>query len=182
MYYVDASVLASYIMASDPGHDACRKALENIPRTHRLYVSSYTLVELHNTICRKMLKEKRWKLIGPLQTYLDTYIGTADKCRFLLSMVVNFLRERLGVEFQEEVSLYDLTNINNLKIPRIFREAVELSPKLLIRTKDLLHLAYAFAFSNAYGVRYFLTRDLEDFERVKDEVEKLLKIEIVLIK
>lgn len=180
MYYVDTSVLASYLMASDSGHDASRKALE--PRAHKLYTSTYALAELHSAICRRILREKQWKLIDQLQRYLDAYKEPDKKCRFLLSMIVSLLRERLGIVFLEEAGFYDLVNVDDFKMPWIFREAVELSPKLLIRTKDLLHLAYAFAFSNAYGVRYFLTRDLEDFERVKDEVEKLLKIEIVLIK
>ncbi|ABP49940.1 type II toxin-antitoxin system VapC family toxin [Pyrobaculum arsenaticum] len=183
MHYVETSVLASYIIASDPGHETSRKALEDIASRHKLYTSSFTLIELHNTICRKMVKEREWELVDPLQKYLDMYLKADEKCRFLLSMVIIFLEDRLGVEFLEEASIYDLVSVvPGVKMPRIFMELVELSPTLLIRVKDLLHLAYASALSNAYEIRYFLTRDVDDFERVRDVARRRLKIEIILVK
>ena len=98
-------------------------------------------------------------------------------------MVIIFLQDRLGLEFLEEASIYDLVSVvPGVKMPRIFMELVELSPTLLIRVKDLLHLAYASALSNAYEIRYFLTRDVDDFERVRDVARRRLKIEIILVK
>ncbi|MEM0485191.1 MAG: PIN domain-containing protein [Pyrobaculum sp.] len=182
MYYVETSVLASYILASDFGHEASRRALEEACN-YKLYVSSYTLIELHNTICRRIIKGDKWKLIDPLQEYIEVYEEVEEKCKFLLSMIIGFLKERLNVEFLDETGIYDLMpmGLADLKIPKIFKKLADLSPRLLTRTKDLLHLTYASIFSNAYGIRYFLTRDIEDFGRIKDEVKNLLKIEVVLV-
>ena len=51
-----------------------------------------------------------------------------------------------------------------------------------IRTKDLLHLVYAYLLARIYNIKYFLTRDIKDFESVKDAVKQLLQIDIVLVK
>ena len=60
MYYIDTSVLISYVFASDSGHEASRRALESIviEQGQRLYGSTFTLVETCNTICKKIAREK----------------------------------------------------------------------------------------------------------------------------
>ncbi len=186
MYYIDTSVLISYVLASDSGHEASRRVLEDIviKQGQRLYGSTFTLVETCNTICKKIAKEKRWRLIDPLQGYVEIHKDYRDKCRFLVSLIFSFLKEKLNIEFVDIESLYEFETMsfNKLKIPRIFRESIELSYKLAIRIKDLLHLEYAYALSGTYDIKYFLTRDVEDFEKVKDTVKQLLQIEIVLVK
>lgn len=101
-----------------------------------------------------------------------------------MSIIVSFLKERLHVKFIEEENLYKLvpTDFNKLRIPKLFKESMNLSHKLAIRIKDLLHLAYAFMLSKTYDIRYFLTRDVENFEKIKDEVKKLLQIEVILVR
>jgi len=54
-------------------------------------------VEVYNAICRKIVREGS-KLIDPIQRYVDLYRDAKDKCRFLASLVIGFLRERLGIE------------------------------------------------------------------------------------
>jgi len=184
MYYVDTSVLISYVFASDLGHHASRKALEDIvAKKQKLYASSLTLVETCNTICRKIIGEGRWKLIDPLQEYVDVYKDFEKRCRFLLSLIISFLEERLDVHFVEVEDFYSFvpTTFNELKIPKIFKESIDLSYKLTIRIKDLLHLVYAFMLSKTHNIKYFLTRDVENFEKIKDKVKQLLRIEVLLI-
>ncbi len=185
MYYIDTNVLISYVFASDSGHEASRRVLEDIviKQGQRLYGSTLTLVETCNTICKKIAKEK-WRLIDPLQGYVDIYRDYRDKCRFLVSLIYNFLKEKLNIEFVDHEKLYEFetTNLNKLEIPKIFKESIELSYKLAIRIKDLLHLVYAYMLSKTLGIKYFLTRDIEDFEKVKNTVKQLLQIEIVLVR
>ena len=64
MYYVDTSILISYVFKSDYGHENSRRILEDIVKEgHKLYASSFTLIEVCNTICRKVIKERKWELI-----------------------------------------------------------------------------------------------------------------------
>jgi len=67
----------------------------------------------------------------------------------------------------EKLYEFETANLDKLKIPRIFRELIKLSYRLTIRIRDPLHLAYAYMLSKTHGVKYFLTRDIEDFEKVK---------------
>jgi len=186
MYYTDTSVLISYVFASDSGHGTSRKVLENIAIKYgqKLYASSFTLVETCNTICRKIVKEGKWSLIDPLQKYVGIYENTEERCRFLLSLIISFLKNRLGIEFVDEKGLYDfvLVGFNELRAPKVFKESIHLSHRLSLRIKDLLHLVYAFALSKTHNIKYFLTRDIENFEKIRDTVKQLLQIEIILVK
>jgi len=186
VYYVDSNVLVSYVFSTgEPYHTASQRLLEELAlkRRQKLYASSLTLVEACNAICRRIVKEGP-KLVDPLQMYVDLYRDAKDKCRFLASLIVGFLREKLGIEFVDDENLYrfEPVNIDGMKLPRIFREALELSHRINLRIKDLLHLVYAYALSSIYGIRFFLIHDVEDFEKVRDEVKRLLRIEIVLVK
>lgn len=186
IYYVDTSVLVSYVFASDPGHDASRRILEDISirQKQKLYASSFTLVETCNTICRKIIKERKLSLIDPLQMYVSIHKDIEDKYQFLLSLIINFLIERLNIKFVDEEAFYNFTpiDLSGLRIPKIFKKSIELSYKLSLRIKDLLHLVYAFLLSKTYGIKYFLTRDIEDFARIRNIVKQLLQMEIILIK
>ena len=116
--------------------------------------------------------------------YVDIHRDYRDRCRFLISLIYNFLKEKLNIEFVDNESLYEFetVNLDKLEIPRIFKESIELSYKLTIRIKDLLHLVYAYMLSKTHNIKFFLTRDVEDFENIKDAVKQLLQIEIVLVK
>jgi len=186
VYYVDSNVLISYVFSTgEPYHTASQHFLEGLAlkRRQKLYASSLTLVEVCNVICRKIVKEGS-KLVDPLQRYVDLYRDVKDKCKFLTSLIIGFLREKLGIEFIDDENLYrfEPANIDSIEMPRIFREAIELSYKINLRVKDLLHLVYAYTLSNIYGIKFFLTHDIEDFERVKDKVKQLLRIEIILVR
>jgi len=184
MYYIDTNVLVSYVFASDSGHCASRKVLEILAdKEEKLYTSSFALVETCNAICRKIIKEAGWRLIDPLQRYVNIFVDAEERCRYLLSVIISFLKEKLNIQFVEVEDFYVLvpTIFNELKIPKIFKESIDLSYKLTIRIKDLLHLVYAFMLSKTHNIKYFLTRDVENFERIKDKVKQLLQIEIYFI-
>ena len=77
----------------------------------------------------------------------------------------------------EKLYEFETANLSKLKISGIFRELIELLYRLIIRIRDLLHLTYAYMLSKTHGVKYFLIRDIGDFEKVKDKVRWLLQIE-----
>ena len=192
MYYVDTSVLISYIFASEAAQETTREILEDQAKRHGLYASPLTLIETCNTICRKVIAERKWKLIDPLQLILppnppkhtESQKDPEETCRFLQSLIINFLKENLGMKFIDDEELYTPTpaSLNDITIPKIFKKTIDLSHKLRIRVKDLLHLTYALMLKRKYNIKYFLTRDIEDFGRVKETAKQLLHIEIILVK
>lgn len=182
-YYVDTSVLVSYLFESETGHHVSRRVLEDaVRRGVKLYASAFTLVELYSAVCRKLRRERRLRLVEPLQFYVDRLSGDEEVCRFLVSAMVSFLRERLGVEFADREDLYLFEEAHGVRLPRIFGEAIGATPRLPIRIKDLLHLVYAYALSRTYGIGYFPTRDVEDFEKVRGAARRGPQIEIVLVR
>lgn len=94
------------------------------------------------------------------------------------------LKERLKIEFMDEEDFYDFVSMDfdKLRLTKIFKESMDLSPKLTVRIKDLLHLIYAYMFSKTYNIKYFLTRDIENFEKIKNIVKQMLQIDVVLIR
>ncbi len=104
-------------------------------------------------------------MVDPLQEYVDGYEEVEERYRFLQRLIVSFLKEKLGIEFIGEEDFYKLVPIgfNELKITKVFKDSIDLSGELGIRIKDLLHLVYASMISKTCNVKYFLTRDVEDF-------------------
>jgi hypothetical protein len=121
---LQSHVVLTNIFVSDSGHNTSQKVLEDIAikRKQKLYAYSFTLVETCNIICRRIITN-RWRPIDPLQDYVVAYKKLEEKCCLLLSIVINFLREKLHVEFIEEEDLYDLVSMgfNKLRIPRCLR-------------------------------------------------------------
>jgi len=139
---------------------------------------------LYNAICRRVVREGEWRLIDPLQVYVERFKDFEEKCLLLSSLVITFLKEKLGVEVVDYEEFYEFISMDNtsIRIPKVFKEAIKMSPRIAIRTKDLLHLVYAHMLSSIHAIKYFLTRDVENFERVKDLVRRLLGIEVVLVR
>lgn len=184
MYYADASVLVSYVFETDVHHSSVKNMLENMLKSgEKLCTSTYTLTEVYNTVCRII---ERGRLIAPLQSYLDLYRGDPKGMRrFMASLVVNFLIEKLGIAFIEHEDLYRVDEVGldarKIGVALIFREAVRLSPLLLLRIKDLLHVAYAYLLSKlGHNIKAIVTCDRENFGKVKDVIKEVLDIEVVL--
>ena len=62
-----------------------------VKQKHKLYGSTFTLIEACNTICRKMTREAKWGLSDPLQEYIDVYKDYRDKRGYLISLIFVFL-------------------------------------------------------------------------------------------
>ncbi|UNQ73523.1 type II toxin-antitoxin system VapC family toxin [Infirmifilum sp. NZ] len=185
MYYVDTNVLLSYVFESDPYHRRSKEILESLTSEgKKLCASSLVLTEACDVLCRKISREKGWKLVALPSQDISGYASPEDKCRFLSSLVIYFIKNRLNVQFLDSEEFYSFEQIfEDLSIPRLFKESIELSFKLPIRVKDLLHLAYALILSKNCGVRYFLTLDAENFnEEVRNVAQKLLGITVMVIK
>jgi len=95
---------------------------------------------LYNAICRKIAGEGEWGLIDPLQTYVEKYKDFEERCLLLSSLVTTFLREKLGVEVVDYEEFYGFVSVNNnnIRITDVFKETIEMSSRIAIRTKDLL--------------------------------------------
>lgn len=85
-------------------------------------------------MCRKIIAKE--KLIESLQTYLEMLKeeneNTEKRCRFLTSLTINFLIEKLNIKFIDNESFYKFENLNyaNIKVPHIFKQFIILSQKL----------------------------------------------------
>jgi len=182
MYYIDSNMLISYVFVSEKIHKISQKSLEKLAEKQKLYTSSFAILESCNALCRKIARGE--KIVDPLQIYIDRYKNMEEKCRFLTSFFIKFLEEKLRIKIIDEKAIYEPININNITLPKIFYEALKLSSKINIRTKDIIHLTYVSLFSKILkiNIKYFLTHDIENFQKIRNRVKKLLQIEIILIK
>ena len=182
MYYVDTSVIISYIFSSEKRHVKTRELLENLSRGTRLYTSSYALVETCNSICRKIIHGEL-KLIEPLNKIVESYRDHRERLRLMLSLVIGFLRKRLSLEIVDDVNFYQFQRIEemNINIPRVFKLCIELSYDLRLRIKDLIHVVYAYLLRERYGIKYLVTADVENFEKVYDQLKRY-GIELIIVK
>ncbi|ABL88635.1 hypothetical protein Pisl_1479 [Pyrobaculum islandicum DSM 4184] len=185
-YYIDTNVLISYLFVSEHNHIISQKILENIAnQRHTLYGSTITFVEMYNTICRK-IRGGRWKFIDPIQKYLEKITNSENRCKLVIAIIYELLKERLGIKFVDCKDLYEFEKFeigkHALYVPQIFKVLLEeLTPKLTIRFKDLIHLAYVYMLSKICNIdiKYFLTFDVEDFGKIKNHIKQALGIEIV---
>jgi len=99
-------------------------------------------------------------------------------------MVISFLRENLKLEFVDLEEFYKpiQAGFDNIKIPRIFYEAVEASPKYLSGSKTCYTIAYAHTLARNLNIKYFLTSDIEDFEKLKEPIKQFLGLELAVIR
>ncbi len=176
MYYIDTSILVSYVFSSEKGHKRTRELLDSLSRESKLYISSYALVELYNTVCRK-IANREIKLAEPLDTYLKIYSDKdiEKRLKFIAAMVVSFLLRKLNLKIVDNSHFYQQQQFKviNVSIPLIFRKCIELSHKLRLRIKDLLHVVYACLSMNQYNIKYIVTGDAEDFNKVRRQLKEL---------
>ena len=187
--FLDTNVLISYAFSSEKRHQKVRATLEELKaKDYKFYISSYTFLELSNTICRIMvggchkLADEFEEVLVPL---LKKFKSPEDKCKFITFLIIGLITEKLGLEMVDFKELYDFStlklNKEEVDLPKIFAESLNLSSKLRIRIKDLLHIAYVDALFKGHKGKVFLTCDVENFERVKNVIEKDLKFEVRLI-
>ena len=184
MYYVDTNLLVSYVLASDAGHETSVRELERLAAGGQtIYASSFTLTEMYNVLCRRLSRGE--ELAEPLRSLIVAYSNRGSSCKFLMSAIMSLLVKKLSVKFVDYERLYELEPVAltspPLKVPKVLRKAMDLSERIQIRTKDLLHLAYASELAKIYNIKYFLTSDVEDFKKVKDRVERELQLKIILV-
>jgi len=84
------------------------------------------------------------------------------------------------VRVVEDPELYSIESVDTARIARLFREALKLA-WVNCRTKDLLHIAAA-SLMKKRGVKRILTADVEDFENIKDTLERELGLEVELVR
>jgi predicted nucleic acid-binding protein len=186
MYYLDTSTIISHLCISEHKHDIVSKFLHELRSRNRdIYTSTYALTEVVNTLCRIAYEyEKSGKsFIEPLNSFVKRVKDLEDRCKAILGFVIGFLTTGLGVKIIDNPENYQFTELaqgDNLKVPKIFKVAIELSPKVKLRIKDLLHAVYAYMLSQSYGIRYIITLDEENFAKVAQDMKSLLNIDVVV--
>lgn len=186
MYYLDSNVIVSYLFETEDHHNRVVEFLKEIASKNELYVSSFSLIETLNAVCRKVVGDKQLEFFKPLRSllrnYLDQIKNPVDKCRFISSFIINFVKTNLSIEVADDADIYTFEFLDDTTLPRLFKLSCELVPKLRIPIKDLLHVAYAYLLSSRYKIKYFLTLDREHFTRdVSDIISRELGLTVVTI-
>jgi len=123
-----------------------------------------TVTQLVDRISRVIYKDKVSKVLYRLVVKLEEK-GLITKKKLgkyaYLYITLKGLIWLAKVDLVDHEKLYEFetANLSKLKISGIFRELIELLYRLIIRIRDLLHLAYVYMLSKTHGIEYFLTRD-----------------------
>jgi hypothetical protein len=83
------------------------------------------------------------------------------------------------VKIIDDPSFYGFEKSNSTSIPLVFKQAIELTSVIDVRVKDLLHVAYALLLKRLKGVKYIITLDIDEFSKIKDKLERRLKLSLI---
>jgi predicted nucleic acid-binding protein len=185
MYYLDTSIIISYLCSNEDKHDIVSKFLHKI-RNKDIYTSTYTIIETTNTLCRIAYEYERSgkRFIEPLNSLVKQVKDPEARCKVILGFVIEFLTKTLGANIIDDPQNYqfvELVTRVGLKVPKLFKVAIELSPKVRLRIKDLLHIAYAYMLAQYYRIRYFITLDVKDFTNVIQDMKRYLNIDVIIL-
>ncbi|MCC6065483.1 MAG: PIN domain-containing protein [Thermofilum sp.] len=179
--YLDASIILSALITTDSRHQASVETLEKLrEQGWELITSTYAFTEIVNTTCRRAVRGE-WHFAAPLAKLVNQLKALSPQalCEALAPMLSSFLEELHGVKVIEDPEFYSIESVDTARIARLFREAINLA-WVDIRTKDLLHIAAA-SLMRKRGVKRILTADVEDFENIKDKLERELGLEVELV-
>jgi len=183
MYYLDTSIIISYLCSNEDKHDIVSKFLHKI-RNRGIHISTYTIIETTNTLCRIAHEYERSgkRFIEPLNSLVKQVKDPEARCKAILGFVIEFLTEKLGAKIIDDPQNYQFVElVTRVKVPNLFKVAIELSPKVRLRIKDLLHVAYAYMLAQYYGIRYFITLDVKDFtNNVIQDMKRYLNIDVII--
>jgi predicted nucleic acid-binding protein len=179
--YVDSSIILSALITTDARHQVSVETLEKLrEQGWELIASTYAFTEVANTTCRRAMKGE-WYFAAPLAKLVNQLKALSPQalCEALAPTLSSFLEELLSVKVIEDPELYSIESVDTATIARLFREALKLA-WVNCRTKDLLHIAAA-SLMKKRGVKRILTADVEDFENIKDTLERELGLEVQLV-
>jgi predicted nucleic acid-binding protein len=158
--YVDTSIL---IASLDPDDHRRNKVRDLLEQTEYKVVSELVITELASVIAR------RRKLLSSLAEHLNV------SQPLLLASIILYIMKRFNLKYKY-VENYKLTAIGRMYKP--IGHAVELAPKLNLKTLDLLHLGYLKTLK-IQGVRIntLLTADT-DFAKYAKEIEENIGVHV----
>jgi len=180
--YVDSSVILSALVTTDARYLSSLKALERLREQRwRLVASTYAFAEAANNAYRRVV-EGKWVLAEPLEKLVKRVRARGPRalCEALTRALLSLLEEWLRVEVVEDPELYAIESVDGASMARLFRETVRLA-WIGCRTKDLLHIAAA-SLMRERGVKRILTADVENFEKIKDTLERELGLEVEFVR
>ncbi|MGC8696255.1 MAG: PIN domain-containing protein [Conexivisphaera sp.] len=168
--YIDSCVIISLAL-HDEKYQAARSLVE---KSQAALTSAWGIVEVAATLHRRLKEEDalRWlRLPGDVRRLLKRG-GPSFLVDYLLEYVIRDANVSILDEDPESAQL----RIGNLTVrsPAVYRDAVDLAPKLKLSTGDLLHIAYARRASAAC----FATLD-KDIVRRRSEIEEYTGISVL---
>ena len=168
--YVDSNIIISLALHDDD-YDAVRSMVEGSPG---ILTSTWGIVEVAAVLHRRLKDEEmlgRLKLLGDVKRLLKAG-GPSMLIDYLLRDAMR--SANLSVP-DEDLGLAEL-RIGSItaRSPAIYRDAVDLAPRLGLSAGDLLHIAYARRASAAC----FVTLDREIIRR-RSEIEELTGLSVL---
>ncbi|MBC7327003.1 PIN domain-containing protein [bacterium] len=156
MVYLDTNIILSYGIERDPNHEKARALIERNKHLGKFCTSPFTLVELYSIAYR-----------------IGCFILPPGIKR---SALAPYLLRKLDIEVIPDER--KLGKLKGLYLFHIFFEATQISPKVKLKSGDMLHIAYAKILAEKGLVGYFLTMDKEILER-KEEIRESISVEVI---
>ena len=163
MFYIDTSVIIAALDLTDPRRSSALKFLQT---NKNKAISELVIAELLNILARSR------DLLKP-QIY---EIGRTEALSLLTILL--YLIRRFDLEYYE-VKGSVRTPLGRFSIP--IGNAMELVPKIRLKTLDLLHISYIKALKDkGVPIRTLATMDM-DFKKVEKQIRDNLEVEVYIV-
>ena len=165
MSYIDTSII---VAALDPIDYRSRGALKILEEEKHKIISELTLLELASVLSR------RRELVSDLADKLGLDI------EITISAILLYLMKRFNLRHRGFESLMKIMPLGKVYNP--LATAIELSPKLRLKTLDLLHIAYVKLLKDeGEPIHKLITADT-DFEEAREYLEETAGVHLYILK
>ena len=163
LFYLDTNVILTRYAPDEPQHEAAKKIVREVDAGNLAAVTSVlTLVEIASVTSRA--HERFAEASGAMKR---EEIAAAFLLR--VASIRNLIFIPTGGEISTKIAEH------HVKLPALLAVALEIAPKIGLKTLDNLHLAAAVIASRIYGqkIDYFATLD-EEILKHREEVRALI--------
>ena len=156
MYYIDTNIVLSYNFTTEETHLRAFNLIRKIKKsTDEFYISPLTILELYCVVSRNINKYT----LPPIALIL--FRSDKDKVEYIIKYSI----QRLNLKICQEINTNSELENLNIEIFSEYQCAIKLSPRIKLRSLDMLHIAYAFRLRKEGKIKYIVSLDKEIRER-----------------
>ena len=165
MSYIDTSII---VAALDPTDYRSKDALKILEEEKHKIISELTLLELASVL------SSRRELVSNLADKLGLDI------EITISAILLYLMKRFNLRHRGFERLTKIMPLGRIYNP--LATAIELSPKLRLKTLDLLHIAYVKLLKDEGEPVYKLITADADFEEAREHLEETIGVHLYILR